>query len=114
MPYTLNGIGTRYSGDSNRSAVLGTCQFCKRPATLASYDTREWFCILYIPLIPLTKYRILDDCSRCRRHQRMKAEDFTANFETSLKPLRDAVERAPRDPQARVDLVSALIGWKMR
>jgi len=114
MPFTLNGIGTRYSGGSNRSAAVGICEFCKRSATIASYDTREWFCILYIPLIPLTKYRILDDCSKCRRHHRMKAEDFAANFETSLKPLRDACERAPRDPQPRVDLIAALIGWKMQ
>ena len=114
MPYTLNGIGTHYYGRSNRSAHVGVCSSCKRSATLSSYDTRECFCVLFIPLIPLTKYRILDECSSCRRHHRMKFSDFQNKLQRSVKPLRDAIERSPRDPQPYIELVRTLIGWKMR
>ena len=68
MPATINGIGTHYYGARNRSARVDTCKQCGRSATLSSYDTREWFCILFIPIIPMRKYRILNDCSRCRKH----------------------------------------------
>lgn len=114
MPYTLNGIGTRYIGAKNRSATVGDCQVCKKSATLSSYDTREWFCFAYIPLIPLTKYRILNDCSRCRRHRRMKAAEFQQSVDQNLTPLREAIRRSPRDPQQYIALVQTLIGWQMR
>lgn len=113
MPYTLNGIGTRYVGAKNRSATVGDCQSCKKSATLSSYDTREWFCFAYIPVIPLTKFRILNDCSRCRRHQRMKASDFQQSVDQKLTPLRDAIRRSPRDPQPYIALVQTLVAWQM-
>ncbi len=114
MPYTLNGIGTRYVGAKNRSASVGDCQSCKKSATLSSYDTREWFCFAYIPLIPLTKYRILNYCSRCRRHNRMKSADFQQSLDQKLTPLRDAIRRSPRDPQPYIALIQTLAGWQMR
>jgi tetratricopeptide (TPR) repeat protein len=114
LPYTLNGIGTHYYGRSNQSAHVGACKSCKRSATLASYDTREWFCVLFIPLIPLTKFRILDECSSCRRHFRMKASEFQDKMQKSVAPLREAIQRSPRDPQPYIDLVRTFIGWKMR
>jgi tetratricopeptide (TPR) repeat protein len=114
MPFTLNGIGTHYYGSSNRSARVDVCEFCKRSTTLASYDTREFFCILYIPLIPIAKYRIIDFCSSCRRHRRLSSKEFTAKLEATLAPLREAVKRSPQDPQAHFALVRTLIGWEMR
>ena len=68
MPYTLNGIGTRYYGRRNASQANGTCQSCNRWAALSSYDTRECFCVLFIPVIPLRRFRIQNDCASCRRH----------------------------------------------
>ncbi|HEX7189935.1 MAG TPA: tetratricopeptide repeat protein [Thermoanaerobaculia bacterium] len=114
MPYTLNGIGTRYIGAKNRSGAVGTCASCKKSATLSSYDTREWFCFAYLPLIPLTKYRVINDCSRCRRHHRMTAKEFQQNLEQKVAPLKDAIQRSPRDPQPRMDLIQTLIGWQMQ
>ena len=114
MPFTLNGIGTHYYGSSNRSAHVGVCKACGKQATLSSYDTRECFCVVFIPLIPLAKYRILDQCSRCRRHHRMKWSDFEASMNREVAPLRDAIKRSPRDPQPYVELIRTYIGWKMR
>jgi hypothetical protein len=31
-----------------------------RAATLSSSDTREWFCFVFIPIIPPKKFRILE------------------------------------------------------
>jgi len=55
MPYTLNGVGTRYYGRRNASQANGTCQSCNRWVALSSYDTRECFCLLFIPVIPLRR-----------------------------------------------------------
>ena len=114
MPHTINGIGTHYYGAGNRSARVDVCESCRRSATLSSYDTREWFCVLFIPIIPLRRFRILNDCSSCRRHHRIAADEFKQKLAQATAPLRDAMKRSPRDPQTHVALIRALIGWEMR
>lgn len=113
MPATINGIGTMYYGRSNASARRGTCDSCHRMTTLTSYDTREFFCFVYIPVIPLTKYRILDQCGACRRHQRLSLKDFQDRLSAAVNPQREAVRRAPQDPDARQALIAALIDFGM-
>jgi predicted Zn-dependent protease len=113
MPYTLNGFGTMYYGRRDQSVVQGTCSSCKRLTRLSSYETREWVCAVYIPLIPLKKYRILNDCASCRRHHRIALAEFKQQLENDVTPLRAAVERAPADPEARVRLVESLMGYQM-
>lgn len=68
MPFTYNGVGTRYNGKKNVEIRPGVCRSCGRHVQLESYDTRLWFVILYIPIIPLGRKRILDACPACRRH----------------------------------------------
>jgi Tfp pilus assembly protein PilF len=68
MPVTYNGIGTHYYGKRNLQKRHGQCRSCGRVVDLASYDTRLWFVIVFIPIIPLGRKRILDDCPSCRRH----------------------------------------------
>lgn len=114
MPFTLNGIGTHYYGAKNRSARVDVCTSCNRSATLSSYDTREWICFVFIPIIPLVKYRIIDDCSSCRRHRRMSWKDFAQQFDHSIAPLRDSAQRAPNDADAQLALVQGLLAWEMR
>ncbi len=111
MPYTLNGVGTHYYGRRNVSQTQGVCSACGRSATLTSYETRECFCVLFVPLIPLRRWRILDQCSSCRRHRRLPLADFQHELEMRVAPLRDALARAPRDPAAHARLVGEL--WSL-
>ena len=46
MAFTLNGIGTRYQGV--RWLPDGT------------YVTTKWFVLLYVPLVPLGSFRVLE------------------------------------------------------
>ena len=68
MPTTYNGIGTHYYGKKNLQKRPGACRSCGRTVELASYDTRLWFVVVFIPLIPLGRKRILDFCPSCKRH----------------------------------------------
>ncbi len=68
MPTTYNGIGTRYAGKKNVQQRAGQCRSCGRTVTLTSYDTRLWFVILFIPVVPLGRKRIVDYCPACTRH----------------------------------------------
>ena len=109
MPYTLNGIGTRYYGRRNASQANGTCQSCNRWVALSSYDTRECFCVLFIPVIPLRRFRIQNDCASCRRHYRIPLDAFQQQLQATVDPLRQAVRRSPRQPDAQLELVRGLI-----
>jgi tetratricopeptide (TPR) repeat protein len=111
MPYTVNGIGTHYYGHKNASARRGNCEFCGRLANLTSFDTRECFCVVFVPLIPMTKYRILDQCSSCRRHRRMSLADFQRDLQTRVEPLRSAVRTNRSDANAHEALVRQLIAF---
>lgn len=45
MPYTLNGIGTRYYGETDRMSD-------------GSYVTTAWFVLFFVPLLPYASYRV--------------------------------------------------------
>lgn len=84
MPTTVNGIGTHYYGNRNRQIRKGQCRSCGHYGDLASYDTRLWFVVIFIPIIPLGRKRILDECPRCRRHYVAKADEFAAASELNV------------------------------
>lgn len=113
MPTTVNGIGTHYYGRKDQSVVQGNCPFCNRFTKLSSYETREWFCFVFIPLIPLRKFRILNDCAVCSKHHRVPLVEFKSRLENEITPLRAAAQRSPSDPAAWIALVEALIGFQM-
>ena len=68
MPSTINGVGTHYYGKKNPSTRTAACKSCGKVSVLESYDTRLWFVIVFIPVIPLGRKRITDKCPRCTRH----------------------------------------------
>ena len=65
MPQTVNGVGTHYYGRKDASNRIGTCGHCHAHGQLNSYTTRLWFVIVFIPIIPLKRVRVLDECLRC-------------------------------------------------
>jgi tetratricopeptide (TPR) repeat protein len=76
MPSTVNGIGTWYYGKSNLVTRNDACEFCHNYAELKSYDTTLYFVVFFIPLIPLGKKRIIDECPRCRKHRAAKLGEW--------------------------------------
>src|SRR5687768_9842074 len=69
MPSTINGIGTWYWGKQNIIARNSACEFCGGFGQLKSYDTTLYFVAVFIPLIPLGRKRVLDDCPHCQKHR---------------------------------------------
>lgn len=68
MPSTVKGFGTHYHGKQNIARSPGVCQRCGFEGDLASYDTRLFFVLVFIRLIPLRRKRILNQCPRCSYH----------------------------------------------
>lgn len=111
MPTTINGIGTRYYGRKNRTAREGTCRTCGRAGKLESHDTRLWFVILFIPIIPLGRKRVIDNCPHCLHHFVADAGAFEAAREEETA---EALERfrANPSPEAALEAHAKLMSYR--
>jgi len=69
MPTVVNGCGTWYYGKDNAHAHLDTCDSCGAYTRLVSYDTRGYLCAIYLPLVPLGRKRVSDECPHCKKHR---------------------------------------------
>src|SRR5262245_41489348 len=69
MPTRVNGIGTGYYGKSNLQTFEAVCEHCHRTTKLRNYETRLWFSIFFIPVIPLARKQILSQCPICTWHR---------------------------------------------
>jgi tetratricopeptide (TPR) repeat protein len=97
MPSTVNGIGTHYYGKKNLTVRAAVCKSCGRMGNLTSYDTRLFAVVFFIPVIPLGRKRIIDQCPSCTRHYVLKADVYeqTKQLQTS-----GSLERFRREPSA--------------
>jgi tetratricopeptide (TPR) repeat protein len=69
--------------------------------------------VLFIPLVPLQRFRIQNECGGCTKHYRSPLDAFQQQLAAAADPLREAVRRAPRDAEAQVALVRALLDFGM-
>ncbi len=103
MPSTINGIGTHYYGKKNRVVRTAVCGSCQRFGPLESYDTRLWFVVIFIPLIPLGRKRVIDQCSFCSRHVVADAHAFETARQLQTS---EALEHYRREPSVENALIA--------
>jgi len=111
MPHTVNGIGTWYYGRRNEFVHHGICSFCKRPVELVSYDTRLFFTVAFIPLIPLGRKRVVDECPVCRMHNAIPLKDWVEQKEKQLISAGEAYKKNPGDRTAVEELIGAFMAF---
>ncbi len=112
MPHLQNGIGTWYIGKKNFKQADGKCEFCGSWGKLSSYETRLWILVLFVPVAPLGKKQILDDCPRCRRHRHMPLAKWKELEANALRERMQQAEAHPDDPQAMLELHGTMIGFR--
>jgi hypothetical protein len=113
MPTTVNGIGTRYYGKRNRSVRTAACRSCNRVANLESYDTRLWFVVIFIPIIPLGRKRVIDACPICTRHFVASADAYEQARQLQVSAAQDQFRREP-SPPAALQVHATLLGFHER
>ena len=95
MPTVVNGIGTWYWGKRDIHTVRQGCEHCGKLGEFLSYDTRSYFVFIFIPIIPLGKKRIIEQCPSCRKHTAVRYRDFQRLRQHELP---EAVEGEEIDP----------------
>jgi tetratricopeptide (TPR) repeat protein len=110
MPTTVNGIGTHYYGKKDRSVRTAACHSCGRVGLLESYNTRLYFVVAFIPVIPLKRKRILDSCPSCRRHYAADADAYEQAKQLQVSGALDQFRREP-SPEAALSVHGTLLGF---
>lgn len=105
MPITVNGIGTHYYGRANSFRRPGVCTQCKQSGSLESYDVGHYFVVLYIPVLPLGRRQVLDQCPHCSAHRAMSLKAYRTARETSIETAMQKLADQPDDPVAAVRLL---------
>jgi tetratricopeptide (TPR) repeat protein len=111
MPHIVNGCGTWYYGKSNKQSYVGTCRSCGKTATLTSYDTRLFVVIVMIPIVPLGKKRIIEQCGACSRHLAMPLADYR-EAESRMQQTLDAYRNAPADAEAAKEFLKTVCSFR--
>jgi hypothetical protein len=64
---------------------------------LESYDTTLYFVVFYIPLLPLGRKRILEQCSACQKHRVLSLQKWETTKEQAIARLLEALRANPDD-----------------
>ena len=111
MPTMVEGIGTTYYGKKNLKTAWGHCDFCNRDAELQEYETRLWFVVMLVPLVPLGRKQILDYCTRCRHHRVLPLAKWEELKEKTIAEHTMALASDPDDPETSLKLLQALAAF---
>jgi tetratricopeptide (TPR) repeat protein len=114
MPSMINGVGTNYVGKQNLDRNYSVCEQCHYHGELLSYDTRLWFVVLLIPIIPLGKKRILDYCPQCTAHKMLVYDEWQKIGSEVLTEAQQEFAKAPNDPDISIKYHATLDYWNQK
>lgn len=112
MPQVHDGIGTWYYGKRNIFARKGVCEFCHAVTNLTSYDTTLFFVVFFVPLIPLSRKRILDQCGQCKKHRVLKLAEWEKQKASVFDDLTDTLKKGSDARGAIVEALGAASGFQ--
>ncbi|MCC6680221.1 MAG: hypothetical protein IT445_04885 [Phycisphaeraceae bacterium] len=109
MPTLINGCGVWHYGRDHVHSHLATCEHCGQYTRLSSHDTGRYFCLLYVPLIPLGKLRIIDQCPLCKRMRTMKLAEWNRQKTEQVSKAVNEHLAAPADQDKAAAAIAATV-----
>ena len=111
MPSTVNGIGTWYYGKDRLVTRHDRCEFCGSHEELKSYDTTLYFVVVFIPVLPLGRRRIMDQCPRCRRHRAAKLGEWEKRKTEAILKATEAWQQDRTNSTKAIDALGTTIAF---
>jgi tetratricopeptide (TPR) repeat protein len=91
---------------------MAACESCGRFGELKSYDTTLYFVVLFLPVIPLGRKRILDECPSCQRHKVIALRRYQDARQKDLTEAIQAMKSAPGDPGKAAAALQAMLAYQ--
>ncbi len=114
MPKVYNGIGTWHHGRANRIVRRDYCEFCGKPGDLQSYDTRHFFVVGFVPLLPLGARRVIDHCPKCQGFRSLPLGQWKREKANATNAALAAFQASPDDAEAALNICRTLIQFQER
>jgi tetratricopeptide (TPR) repeat protein len=97
MPTVVNGIGTWYYGKKRIHRLKNVCSFCNRAGELESFDTTLYFVVFFVPLVPLGRKRVLQQCPSCQKHRVISLQKWEVTKAQDIARLLEELRAKPDD-----------------
>jgi len=112
MPGTVNGIGTWYYGKENVHRHMDACDNCGAFGEQQSYDTTLYFVVVFVPVLPLGKYRVIDECPSCRVHRSAKLHQWRAAREAAIETVMGELSGDPHNTEKVKQAIGTLVTYE--
>jgi tetratricopeptide (TPR) repeat protein len=112
VPTVIHGIGTWHYGKRRIHALKDVCEFCNRQVTLESYDTTLFFVVVFVPVIPLVRRRILRQCPTCQKCRYIGLAKWEASKARDGEALMEKLARDPNDREAILQAINFATGYQ--
>lgn len=112
MPHVINGIGTWYSGKRHIATRRAACAHCGAIGDLRSYDTTKFFVVVFIPIIPLQRLHIVDECPACRKHLAVPLARWHKRRDDELALTLESLQDRPDDPAAATVAIGTAVNFR--
>src|SRR5690606_38829447 len=99
MPEVVNGCGTWYYGKNRVHRIPMTCPNCGAYSDLESYDTTKYVVLFFVPLIPLSKWRVIEKCPTCTQHRAIKLSDWEDAKQKDSAAVTEELRKDPQNPE---------------
>jgi len=99
MPQVVNGCGTWYYGKNRVHRIAMTCPNCSAYADLESYDTTKYIVFLFVPLIPVSKWRVIEKCPTCTQHRAIKLSEWEKAKQADSAAVTEELRQDPTNPE---------------
>ena len=112
MTFTRYRQKTKNNGTKEINAYKDTCEFCGQNTTLRSYNSKKFFSLFGIPIIPLKEYRIIDECTNCKNRKIINIEKWEELKNESINQKCDMWIQQPDDIETVKELLNTILHFK--
>lgn len=95
----------------NVRAYAGTCGLCRFAGDLHCYDTRFWFSVNRIPLIPLRRWHVWNKCPSCGHGQEMPLNKWDEMIGRVLNETLYVVKQDPRNRRIALKAIETALPY---
>jgi hypothetical protein len=112
MPTVYNGVGTWYYGKKRIHRLKGVCAFCNRVGELESFDTTLFFVILFVPLVPLSRKRVLEKCPACNKHRVVSLKKWEELKAQAIEGVLEKLRENPDDKNTIQEAIALAVSYQ--